>query len=320
MGLVIGLDGGGSKTHLAVCDRAGHVTGFHAASGFAPNLSDEWIAPFEALLAREAGAVAGCEAAVFGLPFHGEDAAHSASQIAVVERLLGARGLVQNDVRIAFDGAFAGGPGALILAGTGSMAWASLSRPGDAQVRVGGWGHAIGDEGSAFWIGLEALNLVSRALDGRAEADRFRDTVLAAIGADPETFNAWVYGVENERKSFAAVAMIVATLAEAGDAFAQDILTRAADHLALQVTTAWRLAGGQAPLEWSYAGGVFRSEFVLKRLQERLRSAPRAPKLPPIGGALLRAAQNAGWTVDDEWISTLAASLTEQLNIQPNKG
>lgn len=320
MSLVLGLDGGGSKTHLAVCDRAGRIVAFHEAPGFAPNLSADWISPFQALLEREAEAVATCEQAVLGLPFHGEDAAHSTAQIEVVQSLFGSRGLAQNDVRIAFDGAFAGAPGVLILAGTGSMAWASRNRPGDPQVRVGGWGHAIGDEGSAYWIGLEALNMVSRALDGRAEAESFSRTVLRAINATQESFSGWIYGVENERKSFAALAVTVATLAEAGDAFAEDILTRAAAHLAEQVETAWRLIGGGEPLVWSFAGGVFRSEFVLKRLQERLRNAPLAPRMPPIGGALWRAAKNAGWTVDDRWITSLAAGLYEIQKTQSNKG
>ena len=107
--------------------------------------------------------------------------------------------MVVNDVRVAFDGAFACGPGALILSGTGSMAWASLGRPNSPHVRVGGWGDLFGDEGSGYWIGREALTLVSRHLDGRASVPAFAEGLLAAIGVTAEHLLDWCNGQPNRR-------------------------------------------------------------------------------------------------------------------------
>ncbi len=104
------------------------------------------------------------DAAVLGLPYFSEVPAISARQSAVAVAALGAGACVMNDVAVAFEGALGGDEGVLVLAGTGSMGWA---RGPAGVVRVGGWGDVFGDEGSAFWIGREALALVSRA-GGRA--------------------------------------------------------------------------------------------------------------------------------------------------------
>ena len=57
-------------------------------------------------------------------------------------------------------------------------------------------------------------------------------------------------------------------------------------------------------------GGVFRDrQIVLRRVAEKLRQAPNPPRLPPVGGAILRAARRAGWVIDEVWLDRLAASL-----------
>ncbi len=72
-----------------------------------------------------------------------------------ISSLVGGNLLLAGDEEIALDGAFRGGPGILIIAGTGSNV---LGRAADGTMyQVGGWGPAIGDEGSGFWIGQEAL-------------------------------------------------------------------------------------------------------------------------------------------------------------------
>ena len=68
------------------------------------------------------------------------------------------------------------GWGVGVIAGTGSIA---VGRTKDGQTaRAGGWGHLIGDEGSAYSVVLDALRLVARRADGR-------DTQV--VGRDPLT-------------------------------------------------------------------------------------------------------------------------------------
>src|SRR5260370_4475796 len=89
--------------------------------------------------------------------------------------VVGGNLLLAGDEEIALDGAFRGGPGILIIAGTGSNV---LGRAADgAMYHAGGWGPALGDEGSGFWIGQEALRAGFWAKDRSGATNR-----LAAIG------------------------------------------------------------------------------------------------------------------------------------------
>src|SRR5262245_61697989 len=235
MSLVLGLDSGGTKTVLAFADRSGQVTGLSRGAGLDPSADRNWPHSLEALLNAGGGPSAKVDAAVLGLPFHDEVQSYSDEQTAVATALIPGNTLVQNDVRIAFDGAMAGKPGVLVLAGTGSMAWASLNGPDDPHIRVGGWGDAFGDEGSAYWIGHEALGVVSRHLDRRVLAPEFCEGMLSPLSLRAEAPSGWGYALQNRRVDCAKLARAVSSFAEAGNAEAIAILHVAADHLAAHV-------------------------------------------------------------------------------------
>lgn len=309
MDLVLGIDSGGTKTAVAFARRDGSVLAFDTHPSLDPTADAAWPATLETVLASQGDRIDRLAAAAFGLPFHGEVAAYSARQSEVCSNLLSVPVIVDNDVRIAFDGAFAGKGGALILAGTGSMAWASRNGADDPHVRVGGWGDAFGDEGSAFWIGRESLALVSREVDGRADKSGFSDAILAALGIAPDELIAWCYGLDNRRAAFAGLSATTARLAEDGHDAARAILERAGDALAETLLAAWRQVAGAETARWSHAGGVMASAIVVERIAERVGSTPIERRLPPIGGALYRAAVHAGWPADERWLDALAASL-----------
>ena len=302
MRLILGLDSGGTQTTLALADDRGRVQLFQQSAGLSPTQCPDWQARLAGLVAP----LPKVEAAMLGLPFHGEVAAYSAAQIRAAVGLLGPKAQVQNDVQTAFVGALAGQPGVLILAGTGSMAWGG---DGARQVRVGGWGDLIGDEGSGYWIGSQGVQCLSQCLDQRRADPGFVSAMLSALGVGPENLAEWVYRQTDRRLAMAGIAPAVTALAAAGNVTAAAIVDAAVAALALHLTSAWRLLGRPGDLVWSYAGGVFRAEIVLTRLQARIGTRPLLPHLPPVGGALLQAARNAGWTVDAAWTRTLAGSL-----------
>ncbi|MBS1183966.1 MAG: ATPase BadF/BadG/BcrA/BcrD type [Proteobacteria bacterium] len=306
-GLVLGVDSGGTKTIAALVAPDAGLVALQRLPSLDPTADGDWAAVL-ATLASDIGDV-DLQASVFGLPFHGEVDDYSAAQIAAVRRHFPRNAVVENDVRIAFDGAFAGGAGALILAGTGSMAWASLGQPDSPHVRVGGWGDIFGDEGSAYWLGREALTMLSRHVDGREPSPTFAGRMFAAMGIAPDQLMAWCYGLDSRRAGIAGLARPVAALAADGDDMAGRLIERAAAELSEQLVTAWRRCGGTAPIRWSYAGGVFNTAAVPNHMATRLGVSPSAPRLPPVGGATLRAARLAGWAVDDVWIDRLGAAL-----------
>lgn len=305
---VLGLDSGGSKTLVAVADRQGRVLHRETAAGLDPIANPQWSAQLHALL--QAAARLPLAAAVLGLPMHGELAGCSIAQRDTAHRALSCPVLVENDVCVAFDGAFAGqGAGVLILAGTGSMAWASRNQPGAEHVRVGGWGDVFGDEGSAYWIGCQVLTLASRSLDGRAYQPDLTRALLEHLDLGPGQLADWVYGLANRRAAIAALAECVSAWAVAGDAAALAVMDEAATHLAAHIDAAWRQLGLSGPATWSYAGGVFAHTPMIDGIRRRIGTAACPPRLPPIGGALWRAAHNAGWNPDQRWIEQLSLNL-----------
>jgi glucosamine kinase len=172
-----------------------------------------------------------------------------------INRTVGGALLLAGDDEIALDGAFHGGPGILIIAGTGSVV---LGRAADGAIyHAGGWGPAIGDEGSGFWIGQEALRAGFWAHDRNVAT-----TLLTEIG---ELWGAKSLGeiVEkgNDRPSpdFAALAPVVTRCADAGDELATAVLERAGVELAEQaalVAIKMKESGVKRKIDAAYTGSV----------------------------------------------------------------
>ena len=157
------------------------------------------------------------------LPAHGEVDAISARQWQAIADVFGdGPQAVLNDVDGAQIGAFAGGPGILILSGTGSMAWAR-DLEGRSH-RVGGWGDIIGDEGSAYWIGRRLLGVVAQSLDGRGGPTGLVNGLFDLLGLDrshpADGLESWIAHLTHSRSQIAALTPVVTRLAEAGDATA----------------------------------------------------------------------------------------------------
>ncbi len=304
---VLGLDSGGSKTEAVVINPAGQVLARARAEGLDPTTGEGWQARL-GLLAAELGSAS---AAVLGLPCHGEIASVSALQRAVVADLFGPQAVVMNDVAVAFNGALAGEDGVLVLAGTGSMAWA---RGPLGTHRVGGWGHLFGDEGSAHWIGRAALGLASQHLDGRKPPSGFAHGLLREMGLAAEDLLSWTFA-QNPRAGLASVAALVSRLADAGSLEAVGLMNGAAGHLAQAGLTAGRLAGLEPSPRWSFAGGVMQDATVMAGLTAAM-GPPVPPVLPPVGGAALAAAKAAGWQVGPEFIATLQTELAKSATPQ----
>src|SRR5581483_4877293 len=217
--LILGIDGGGSKALVALADKSGQVLQLSRGDGINPMDNRAWRHGLEAQLKgfAKANGLAGIGAA---LPAYGEVEQISADQRNAIAAAFGTiPQRVLNDVDAAQIGAFAGGPGILILAGTGSMAWARDAS--GRSHRVGGWGEVIGDEGSGNWIGHRVLGLVSQSLDGRAAPTRLVDAVFAALKLDTSdphnALEGWVSRLTHPRSQISALATVAGEVADTGD-------------------------------------------------------------------------------------------------------
>ena len=181
---VLALDGGGTKTAVALADDEGNFQLLPSAGGINAVDNPDWQRNLDAALAPVFELGVEIAFVRIGMPAHGESRALDKDYHEAITARLGPRVGISNDVFMAYDGAFATGEGVLALAGTGSMA-VTIDRDGVYR-RSGGFGHDFGDEGSAYWIGRKALQIASWAVDGRRDAPDFLDRMTAAIAAAPD--------------------------------------------------------------------------------------------------------------------------------------
>jgi len=138
--------------------------------------------------------------------------------------------VVQNDGLAVLLGATAGDPGVLVIAGTGSIIF-GINEFGQTG-RTGGWGHRVGDEGSGYWIGKQAVTAILRNKDGRGGVTKLQEWVLPQMGFndEEELFN-WVYSSEYSVDKLGDISQLVSLAAIAGDHVANRILSSASDEL-----------------------------------------------------------------------------------------
>jgi N-acetylglucosamine kinase-like BadF-type ATPase len=135
---------------------------------------------------------------------------------------------VVGDEVIALDAAFQGGPGILQIAGTGSN---TIGRTASGEREcAGGYSSTLGDEGSGYWIGLHGVRQALKAYD-RGEGDEILGRVGAVWGT--KTLEELVTrGNEVPGPDFSALAPMMASAADQGDAVAKRVLLQAAEDLA----------------------------------------------------------------------------------------
>jgi glucosamine kinase len=269
-----GIDGGGTKTTLALADGAGRELARRVGpAGLVDPRDPAATAEMLAELVRDALSGAGLEtrpaALVAGLAGVGNE-----RERRLVESSLAAAGVAERvsivtDGEIALDGALGGGAGILMIAGTGSVAYA---RGEDGRVeRCGGWGMVVGDEGSAWSIGRNGLAAALRAADGRGPPTRLLSGFLALLGLEDERgIPPWAGRAE--KADVAALAVHVVGAAEAGDAVALRLLEHEARELARHaVALARRLEPWSGAVPVAFHGGVLGVDYyadVVRRALE----------------------------------------------------
>ncbi len=146
----------------------------------------------------------------------------------------------------------------IVLSGTGSCCYGRS--PAGQTVKIGGWGHILGDKGSGYEVGLRALKAVVFYLDRDGEWTQLGQRILRATQLnDPEPLIAWVQSASKDQ--VAALAVEVFASAKERDAIARDILEGAAHVLAKDaVACAKRLAPKRGPVEFVFAGSVLQKQ------------------------------------------------------------
>ena len=265
---LLGVDGGGTGTTCLLAGRDGTVLG-RGSAGPSNYLS---VGAERALAAindavdqafQSAGIGRGPVAvACLGLAGAGRPADEQRLRELLTPLQLAGELVITHDAAIALAAGLYDpeGPGIVIIAGTGSIAF-GRNRAGETA-RAGGWGWLLGDEGSGYTIGRNALIAVLAAHDGRKPPTGLLAAIMDAWKLqNPEEIVGRVYNNPDQRRQIAALAGIVMEQARQGDAAAQAIMGEAARELAmLAIAVAARLNMDEtAATAIVLSGGIFRA-------------------------------------------------------------
>jgi N-acetylglucosamine kinase-like BadF-type ATPase len=302
MAYLIGIDGGGTKTHGVLTDIRGRILSQCFVGATNPNdvtlpVAVDRLTELTACLLREAGLSEEClpdTSMFFGIA--GGINYGPALESSLRERFPEAEALtVRSDIHILLSGEIPEGDGACIICGTGS---ACFLRRGDEVIRIGGWGYLLDSGGSGYDIGRDALEAALRHFDGRGEA-----TILSALLAEHlgGAVNTRITDIYREGKPYiAACAPLVFHAARQGDPVAEAILNRNARKLAEYAECAWRwlTADGRAvpqTLPVVMGGGISSHEAPAWQTRIRSLTDPAVPAvftpalMPPVFGAVTEA-------------------------------
>ncbi len=312
--LIIGVDGGGSKTLAwlarlpAGVTEVGELTpiGEGEAGGSNPN-SLGWAAAMAniELAVTRAFYAAGlakqpARAICLGVAGAGRDAEQHRLRNWVDQRRLADRIQVTHDVSPLLCVPGLDGHGIALVAGTGSLAYGRT--PDGRTARSGGFGYLLGDEGSGYRIALEGLRASLRAVDGRGpETSMVRGFQSRLQVNSTAHFIHRFYEQADDRTWIAGMASVVLAAAQAGDQTAAEIVETTIEDLATMVATVGVQLMGSAPSGYplALAGGLIaNSTFlrvgVLKRLEEGgLKPSKVVVVTAPVAGTLRMAAMDA---------------------------
>jgi N-acetylglucosamine kinase-like BadF-type ATPase len=274
MQICVGVDGGGTRASAlatridgtALARRVGPAALVHSTD---PSARLPQLQSLVRKVITESGGTPPVAALCCALAGAGRESVRRGFEDALARSRVAERVRVVTDAEAALHDAFNHGPGVLLIAGTGSIAWARA--PDGRHMRSGGWGAMIGDEGSGWAIGLAGLRAVARAIDGRGPATSLTQSIIAEVRvADPADLITWADGAGKAGIAALAPVVIAAAVHDPPDEVAAAIVERAAHDLANHVgALVSTLAPWPATPRVALAGGLIAHGRPLRHAVER---------------------------------------------------
>jgi N-acetylglucosamine kinase-like BadF-type ATPase len=295
MPFFLGIDGGGTKTRCLVGDEKSELGSGTSSSSKVQRVGEACARNALAGAVDEACVHAGISPRQIVRTCAGITGAARPEIAGVMRDLLasivGGQVEIVGDIEIAFEDAFGSGPGVMLIAGTGSIAF-GRNKNGETA-RAAGWGYPISDEGSGQWIGAEGVRAALRARD-RGQSSELLSDLMEKLGAS--NFEDFIVRLNaNPSVDFASLFPCVLAASEKKDQVAIEILTRAGRELSAMAGTVIERLFHEQPVSVATHGGVFvASAMVRKSFAQELESRYRKVALldrevDPARGALERA-------------------------------
>lgn len=314
--MFIGVDGGGTKTAFIIINDAGIIKAHHieeTCSYLAIGIKKSRAVlenGIKEVLRKSNAQLSDIKFAFFGIPAYGEDQKMETVLDDLPSSFL-PRDIYYcgNDTICGWAGSLGCEDGINIVAGTGSISYGEYN---GKKTRVGGWGELFGDEGSAYKIACDGLNVFTKMSDGRLDHGPLYEILKKHLSLKTDLdlpgiiLDRW----NGNRSKIAALSKVMYEAAIAGDEHVIKIFDNAGDELA-QIIDATRLNLGfpqSMQVMLSYSGGVFKAgDLILNPLKSALKSKYTlvTPRFSPMTGAALYAAKQYGYSFDEKTLFAL---------------
>lgn len=236
MKYILGVDGGGTKTEVIAYDLGGNILS-KGTSNFGNLLVNT-----EKALEHIKDAINKCtkelninECIHIYLGIAGVSVGNNKEKVKqyIVESF-NCKTTVVNDAELALSALLKGKDGFLTIAGTGSIC---IGQYKNKKVRVGGWGHILGDEGSGYNIAIESLKKIILEKDSGYERSQFTQQILDKLGIHNE-FEIMNFVYNSDKGKISSIVPIIVKLAQNNDVAAMDILKQAGIKLGIMTLIA----------------------------------------------------------------------------------
>lgn len=274
--LIIGIDGGGTKTSALVSGFDGEllsssevgasnylIVGLEKSCERIFNLIFDVLKKADSTLNEVSIIIIGLAGA--GRQKDKKLILNKLKQIASKNKLKFPRCIILSDAQIALEGAFSSKSGAILIAGTGSILFEKNTKQNIN--RVGGWGRVLGDEGSGFSIGQKGISAILKSIDGRGAKTKLSKIASEKFGwINSEKI---IFDVYKNSFDVASFAPIVFESAKSGDVVSKNILNKTADELVEHLRPI-----AQKKIKLALVGSIFKNSNYLKNLVvKKIRSS-----------------------------------------------
>lgn len=316
----LGIDGGGSTTEFILIDEKGNVLSHqiketcHYKNTSFDTFKDVIKKGIEEICTLANINIKNIDYSYLGIPGYGEIASDMPILEEIIKEILnGTDFKIGNDSEVGWAGSLACEPGINIVAGTGAIGFGIDGN--EKSARSSGWGHFIGDEGSAYWLAKKLLETFSKQSDGRLERTHLYDILREhfKLEDDFDLIDIMSTAEYVKRNELSKLAKITSIAAEKEDKYAVRIYRDAAYEYFLTINAVIEKLDfdGNEKITVSYSGGVFKAgKHILEPLREYLEGLNRdikliSPLLSPIKGAALYASKLYFGEVKEEIVENL---------------
>lgn len=316
---VLGIDGGGTKTTGVIANSRGEKLAEDTVGSTNPNsigikaLKDAFDTLFMSLKQQNPDAYSQIVHVFAGIaggahPQNKRDIKQLISSLVAEEVDV----TVDNDAITALYSGTLGTPGIVQIAGTGSITY-GLNDQGERD-RVGGWGYLLGEEGSGYALGSDALRTSFSAYDGTGDQTELQTLICSffQVNSVPDIVHQ-IYHATNIKEQIASLSRLVVEAADNEDAVAMRIVQRNGRAIGESINCLSRkLFNGRERdkgIPVVLTGGVFNrldlfKPFIKEKIQNTMKTPDLIrPEIEPVGGAVIAALQEEGLEKESVFLS-----------------